>query len=307
MNNYQINQRIVTLAENAVFDDGKKPATFLQDGIEFEHWNFNYRDGWLTRQWQSQIKLDSINHAEALKTFHAKLQKIIPRIALISQCYIDFITQPILLLKNDVDFALFRFVGNRKPVGLMFDKDEQTALVKLLENTTIPEEFYYYWNDTVNAVGYTAKLLLVFSAIEALAKKNGKKDWDLISNILGKELSRDIFGTKDNSNGGLRNRLVHGEYLSKQDHSKNYLEEVHKKIIKYFNDSVLSGTLISENVVNPQRHFFDNKEGGWFFVKNNMGNKIEFKDVLDDFEKHDVNQLERYSILNNYGELVKTF
>lgn len=307
MSNYKITQRIVTLAENAVFEDDKKPASFIQDDIEFTHWDFNYRDGWLSRQWQTEMTLDSNNHADALKEFHKKLQRIIPRIALIGQCYIDFLTQPILILKSGVDYGLFRFVSNRNPVGLMFDEKSKKALTSLLHDDTVPEEFYYYWNDAVNALGYTAKLLLMFSAIEALSKKNGKKDWELIEKILGKELTEEIFGTPKSPGDGLRHRLVHGEYLNRRDYGKNYLEEIHKKIVVFFNSNIFSESLITENVVNPQRHFFDNKEGGWFFVKDKQGGVILFKSLIDDFENNDINKLKQFEILYDYKQLVANY
>ena len=37
----------------------------------------------------------------------------------------------------------------------MFVESHVTALDRLLADPSIPDEFYYYWNDVVNAVGYT--------------------------------------------------------------------------------------------------------------------------------------------------------
>ena len=55
---------------------------------------------------------------------------------------------------------------------------QQKALLALLGCPQIPEEFFYYWNDAVNSTGYSSKLVLMFSAIEALVKKpDGEKDF----------------------------------------------------------------------------------------------------------------------------------
>ena len=68
----------------------------------------------------------------------------------------------------------------------MFVEDHQQALVRLLADPSIPEEFYYYWNDVVNAVGYTPKLLLMCSAIECLTRiRHGEKDWTKVERVLG--------------------------------------------------------------------------------------------------------------------------
>lgn len=79
----------------------------------------------------------------------------------------------------------------------MFGENDPKALNQLLSEGSIREEFYYYWHDAINAVGYTPKLLLMFSAIESLAKQvNGKKDWKKIEQILvptEKTLTRLIF------------------------------------------------------------------------------------------------------------------
>jgi hypothetical protein len=79
----------------------------------------------------------------------------------------------------------------RSKVRLMFVEAHRKALDKLLEDASIPVEFYYYWNDVVNAVGGTPKLLLMCAVIECLTRTgHGKKDWEKVERVLGKELKR---------------------------------------------------------------------------------------------------------------------
>lgn len=282
---YKIEHKIRTLAYCAVMENKNKPASFEIDGVEFSHWDFNYRDGWRgSDAWLAVVEISAENYVDAVNGLVGKLFKLIPRISLISQSYIEYISEPFLVHKAGSDVAFLRYTADVRGGGLMFMEREQKALIELLGAKEIPETFYYYWNDAVNATGYSAKLLLMFSAIEALVKKNGQRDWNLINELLGEDLVKDLFGTKGQSNTGLRHRLVHGEYFDGGDHGKNYLELVHKKVIFYFNTKIFSESLISEDVVHPQRHFFGNKKGGNFFLKCKDGSRFfSLKDLLNNF------------------------
>ena len=284
MDKYKIEHKILTLARCDVMDKKDDPASFEIDEIKFSHWDFNYRDGWLTDAWLAVATIEAENYHKAFAKFIKKLSRLIPRVSLISQSYIEYLSEPFLIQKTGSDMAFFRYTTDVGAVGLMFMEGEQKALRILLENKEIPEAFYYYWNDAVNATGYSAKLLLMFSAIEALVKRNGQKDWNLINEILGEDLVKELFGTKEKSNTGLRHRLVHGEYFGNQDNGKNYLELIHNKVINYFNTKIFSEALIHENVTHPQRHFFGNKKECRTFVKlKDKSNLFSLKDLLKDF------------------------
>ena len=294
---YKIEHKILSLSHCAVMKNGEKPTSFVSEGIEFSHWDFNHRDGWLTNSWIAYAEVESTDFLKAVNDFRKNLFRIIPSISLISQSYIEYTSEPFLVHEISSNIAYFRYIEDRIGGGLMFMEKDEKALKKLLENKNIPDEFYNYWNDAVNTIGYSAKLLLMFSAIEALVKVNGKKDWMLLDNILGKELVKELFGTKEEPHMGLRHRLVHGEYFGDQDNGKNYLELIHKKVISYFNTSVFNEPLISENVVQPQRHFWGNKGEAQLFLENkDHTNLFNLKDLLNDFDnyKDNLNVSEKY-------------
>lgn len=294
-NKYEIEHKILTLAHCAVMEKKDDPASFEVDDIKFSHWDFNYRDGWLIDAWLAVATIEAENYHKAFAEFIKKLSRLIPRISLISQSYIEYLSEPFIIHKTGSNTAFFRYTNDTGAVGLMFMEGEQKALKILIDNKVIPEAFYYYWNDAVNATGYSAKLLLMFSAIEALVKKNGQKDWNLINEILGSDLVEELFGTKEKSNTGLRHRLVHGEYFGNQDNGKNYLDLVHNKVIKYFNDKIFKESLIHENVTHPQRHFFGNKQECKTFVKVKTNESIfSLKDLLQDFSDHGFRTPEKY-------------
>lgn len=296
---YEIQHRIETLAQSVgpVDDLG---APFLSMDIQFSHWDFNFSEGWKGHYWLAKGTVDAPNCNDGYEKFHGKMAKIVPRIALLSQCYTDWLVQPFLILRSDAEIALFRFTRDRGATGLMFTGELQQALTSLLENSQIPEEFFYYWNDAVNSTGYSSKLVLMFSAIEALVKKpDGGKDFAKLESILGSELKTALWGTKGSSSGGLRHRLIHGEYFNPDDSGKDYLNLVHKKIIAYFNNAILGKKLINENVVSPQRHPFGNKEESTFFIRARGSKTTNLKDVLADAQKKDFYQMENYEIVHD--------
>lgn len=294
LNQYKIEHKIMTLAQCAVMGEKEKPASFSVEDVNFSHWDFNYRDGWISDAWLAEGMIIAENYKEAFRLFREKLMKIIPRLSLVSQSYIEFIGEPFLIHKIDSNIAFFRYTTDGHAVGLMFMEGEQKALNILLNNKQIPEEFYYYWNDAVNTTGYSSKLLMMFSALEALSRKRDKtvfkKPIDLYKKILGDSLAVEIF---EDSNG-LRNRLVHGEYFGSVDSGKDYLDQVHKKVITYFNEVILLDKLLHEEVVHPQRHPFGNKSESKDFVKLKESDHFSLKDILKDFDENGFRNPARY-------------
>ena len=180
----------------------------------------------------------------------------------------------------------------------MFVENHVSALDRLTADRSIPNEFYYYWNDVVNAVGYIPKLLLMCSAIECLTRKRRhERDWTKVEQVLGKELKEDLFGTKEESDNSLRNRLTHGDYLGADDSGKNYVELIHKKVMAYFNNHVLNKPLLELGVVNPQRHFWGVVEGGGWFIKSKGPAELSLRKVLTDYAANDVDP-QHYEVLD---------
>ena len=303
MPKYKIQQRIRTLSENAVGAASGEPS-FTAEDITFTHWEFNHRDGWVVDAWLAEYCVEAEDASHAQLEFNKGIYRVIPMVSLIGQSYIQYMIQPYLITKEGSDIGFFYYPFDVGAVGLMFQENEKKALDLLLANKTISEEFYLYWNDTVNTTGYSSKLLIMFSALEALIRKpDGTKDYALRKTILGDELKDKIFAQKT----GLRHRLVHGEYFSDKD-TDNYMDIIHKKVTKYFNDKIFKEKLITEDVIGPQRNFFDNdnlircwvrqKEDAW---------PLELKKVYEDAENNKDGNLPRSYELVHDDELTKGF
>ena len=290
---YRIEQRIETLAHNAVMKGGRMEAAFPLGPVRYSHWDYSHSHAWLSDYWLAEAAIEADDYQAAFRIFRQELNRVVPRISLIAQAYTDFLYQPLLIVKDAEQVGFLRYFRKKDKVGLMFVEDHREALGRLLTETSIPEEFYYYWNDVVNAVGYTPKILLMCGAIECLTRTgHGKKDWKRVERVLGKELTEDLYGTKKNSSAGLRHRLSHGEYFGADHSGKNYVELIHKRVMAYFNEHILKAPLLSLDIVSPQRHLVGSIEGGSWFIKSKSSDSLSLKTVLTDFDTNDINPQE---------------
>lgn len=302
---YQLQQRIHTLAHNAVESTTDGPPSFTAKEIVFTHWQ--YKDGipwWTHNYWVAAAGIEANRFVQAWEIFQKVLAIVVPRISLISQFYTECLREPYLILKESSDVAYVRAVVDSKPSGLMFMEEEKNALNLLVDYPQIPDEFFYYWNDATNSHGYSSKLLLMLLALEALAKKSKYKvDYAKLELILGKELKEHLWGTKEQSDDALRNRLIHGEYLQVTDGEKDYLLLIHNRVMTYFNDSIFGEKLLQENVTDPQRHPMSNRSQASGFIKAIGGAPLNLVDVMHDLEKNEnnINNLENYECVIDDG------
>ena len=75
---YRIEQRIETLANNAVMKDGSLVAAFSVGQIRFSHWDFDLSRGWLSDWWLAKASIDADNYKAAFKTFRQDLSRVVP-------------------------------------------------------------------------------------------------------------------------------------------------------------------------------------------------------------------------------------
>jgi len=291
MNQYIVQQKIKTISDLCILEKDN-PVPMIIGGIEFMQWDFSIAQGCTGDAWIAEGKEDADNFHDAVFSFRKKLNKIVPKIAFISQCYMDYTQEPFLILRindNLANIAFVYYTTNRNAPGLMFMAEEKDNFDKLnLKNN----EFFWYMSDCYNTIGYTAKLLLMFAALESLAGKDIKTDEDgkeyetynkeNMKTILGNELFNEIYGQ-----GGLRHKLTHGEYIDSSFSGKNYVEVLHNLILEYFNKNF--DMKLNTGVVHPQRHPFGSAYEIKTFIKPKEGNDIgmTLKNVLIDLETGD--------------------
>ncbi len=287
MKKYVIQQRIRSITDISIVDQSN-PGTFSLEGIDFKQ-EFTFEHGPMGNYWFATFQIETNTWQEAQEIFFQRLQRIVSRISIIGQGYINFVTEPYLITSNQLpNSGIFRFVKDSGHVGLSLLDEGKVALEKLLSDIIVPDEFYLYWNDATNTTGYSAKLLLMLAAVESIVRVRDKNIFprpeDISKKIFGDDLFKEIF----NPQTGLRNRLSHGEYLIATDRTKDYVKEIHTKVIQFLNSEILKAVLLHEDVTGPQRSFFENKAGWFGFIKKvnpDDGNEMLLKDVLECFEK----------------------
>lgn len=287
---YRLEQRIHTLAHNDLDLIPEGQQGFVVEGVSLWPWRVHGGDESRTYPyWLATWETEAKNRWEAWRLLWDKLAVIVPRIALVSQCYIDYIDQPLLIHRKGCDTAFLVYVQEHKGVGLTFAEEELKALQFFLRSSQIPNEFFWYWNDATNATGYTSKLVLMLVAVESLVNKpmpDGKgtpdKDWDKLVQILGPDLKKEFWGEEGNSRNALRHRLAHGRYFGPEHGASNYVDLLHKRIVNYLNKEVLKEDLINERVVNPQRHPFTGDYVGHSFIRAQEAAKLQLIDVMSD-------------------------
>ena len=298
MNNYIIQHRLHTLAQSYV-DLRHKHASFTFENVNFSHWDFNFADGHKTAYWLLEEKINAKNFNAAISQFNKKIIIIISQISFLSQCYSEYLNEPYLVCKEGSDIAFFRYTKRTTGVPLAFDENSLKGLQVLYDKKEINDEFFYYWNDMLNVTGYSAKLLLMCSALEALAKSplntHGKKGkFMFLAEILGEELKNKIW----QQNKGIRHRLTHGEYFDENTDKENYLKEVYGRVIGYFNDTVFKENFI-RHVTNPQRHPDGNKEGGHYFLKRDEHSpEFHLKNLVEGCDEGFAECLEQFDLMD---------
>ena len=281
MHTYHIQHKIKVLLSNNTNISTGNPHKFTVDGATFGPWTEDPHEFWRAGEWLVETSLTADNLQTALMQYSQKMSRIIPRIAFVGQAYINDRFGSIFIKRDDKDFGWFRSIIERDRVSLDFMDEELEALEELVGNTDVPDTFYSYWNDAVNTTSYTGKLLLMFGAIDSFATRGQRRQKR--TEILGDELTTEIYA----EGTGLRNRLTHGEYLNAND-GKNYVELVHKKVLQYFNQSVLGKDILELNVVGPQRHFTENYEGMLIFVKQKDDEHLlHLRKLVEDVEQGD--------------------
>ncbi len=77
---YQIEQRIETLAQNAVMKDGRIEATFSVGQVRYSHWDFDPNKGWPSDCWLAEASIEAENYKAAFRIFRQDLNRVVSRI-----------------------------------------------------------------------------------------------------------------------------------------------------------------------------------------------------------------------------------
>jgi hypothetical protein len=261
MNEYLIEHKIKTLSELGVGLKGINDIPQMDiEGYHFTQWDFTWQAGQLGDGWIASKLFRANSAMEALAHFRKELDEFLPKLAFISQCYMDFYRQPFLIYRknnNEERDFFFRFTEEKDGVPLTFTENELKSYESI---KTFPFlNTFRFLQECNNCVGYVPKMTLLFAALEAMCGKKEIQrknvvqviyDKEVMKKILGEELNEEFFGRD-----GIRNKIIHGDTIDLLP-ERDYVEEIHWKIVAYFNKEL--GADIVTEVVSPQRNFYSN-------------------------------------------------
>ena len=143
---YRLEQRIHTLAKIAIDSTETGQYGFPVEDVTFSNWQTGDNDGYWTHDyWLATSEMEAADYIAAWRCFMKSIVRIVSRMTLASQCYMEHLAQPTLIKRIDSDVAFIWWVLDRKPGGLMFMDDERRALHLLLSSPKTPRAFFYYW------------------------------------------------------------------------------------------------------------------------------------------------------------------
>ena len=284
MHTYHFQHKVRVLLSNNANIGSPTPGdghSLTVEGVTFSSWERNPYERWKSGAWLAEADIYAKDLGDAMKKYSRTMSRIVSRIAFVGQAYINDRYGPMMVRRTDKDFAFTRSIILRDASSLDFMDEELRALELLLANKEVPDTFYFYWNDAVNTAGYTGKLMLMLGAIDSFAVRGKRRATRM--RILGEELADELYA----DGTGLRNRLIHGEYLNETD-GKNYVELIHKKVLEHFNKDIIGEDALKLDILRPQRHFDENYEGARLFIRQTRKDyPLDIYSFVDDTEAND--------------------
>jgi hypothetical protein len=306
VNTYFIEHKIRTLAK--LWD--KK---FTHNGFEFRQWDFTLQDGPIGGTWIARKAIEAQTAIVAINSFRKSLFRLVDRIAFLGQCYTFANVESFVIVRqNDNPTRVFFFQCAEETVGvrLSFDEGEIKSLTQL-ESYKEKGDVFRYLREAANASSYYTRLVMLISALEAIAgEKTGKKghkqtDKAYIRDHILKDtkLHDKIFKYGD----GIRNRLLHGGKIdlgAAEHRDIDYVDSIYRAIVRYFNEN--HGTEINTRVVRPLRTPYSNftVDRAWLKPRQ-KGYVFDLKTVSEHYAEQYHRSGTAHAALPNHFEVVE--
>src|SRR5262245_24362668 len=155
---YRVEHRIAALSAMTIVRDGRIAEYFDAEGVRFSPWDLSPEGRYRADFWLAEAEIDAGHLIDALERYWPRVARIVPRLSLVTQAYIEGTMQPFLFVSDVAAIGYLRYTKHADAVGLYLGVEELDAMNELLHDTTIPNEFFYYWNEAVATAGYTAKI-----------------------------------------------------------------------------------------------------------------------------------------------------
>lgn len=239
MKKYYIQSRVSTWTEilakythDENEEDIKKmfKSEFEYEWLHFEQWDFSVAQWALWDAWIVYNELEADNLAEVINKHLKKLTQVLPRVFFCVPVWHSFGFHESLLISNDEFQTGFYFMRKEREWTWLVITDEILEVLESKNVQNIPDKFFLYYSEFINANTALAWLSLWMSALETIRpEKNDER-----KEILWEELFYKIFGKSDKNyperKQGIRHKIHHGLYPEEWDHPEKDFEDMHKAI-----------------------------------------------------------------------------
>lgn len=232
MKKYYIQSRVRTWTEilsKYTHDEDEKDikkrfkSEFEYEWLHFQQWDFSVAEWALGDAWLVKTEITANNFSDAVNSYFKKLGNVLPRVFFCVPVWHSFGFHESLLISNDEFQTGFYFMRKEREGTWLVITDEVLKILESKNFQNIPDKFFLYYSEFINANTALSWLSLWMSALEIIRPE---------SNLDRKELFREelfykIYWTKPE---WIRHKIHHGKYPEEWDNPENDFEEMHQAI-----------------------------------------------------------------------------
>lgn len=232
MKKYYIQSRATTGTEilaKYIHDESEKDvrkrfkSEFEYEWLNFEQWDFSVAEWALGDAWVVYNEVEANNFAEAINIHLRKLSQVLPRVFFCVPVWHSFGFHESLLISNDEFQTGFYFMRKEREWTWLVITDEILKILESKNFQNIPDKFFLYYSEFINANTTLSWLSLWMSALEIIRPES---NIDRIK-LFGEELYFKLYWTKPE---WIRHKIHHWKYPQEWDNSEKDFEEMHRAI-----------------------------------------------------------------------------
>ena len=232
MKKYYIQSRVSTWIEiiakythNEAEKDVRKrfKSEFNFEWLYFEQWDFSVAEWALGDAWLLKAEILADNIPNAINLYFKKLSIILSKVFFCVPVWHSFGFHESLLVSYDEFQTGFYFMRKENEWTWLVITDE---VLQILENKNfynIPDKFFIYYSEFINANTALSWLSLWMSALETIRPESN----EVRKKLFGEDLYFKIYGTKPE---WIRHKIHHGKYPEEWDNPENDFEQMHEAI-----------------------------------------------------------------------------
>lgn len=198
-------------------------SEFEYEWLHFQQWDFSVAEWALGDAWLLKTEIIAKDFSDAINIYFRKLGNILPRIFFSVPVWHSFGFHESLLISNDEFQTGFYFMRKEREWTWLVITDETLEIFESKNFQNIPDKFFLYYSEFINANTSLSWLSLWMSALEIIRPKSNVDR----KKLFGGELYFKIYWTKPE---WIRHKIHHGKYPEDWDNPEKDFEDMHEVI-----------------------------------------------------------------------------